>query len=50
MTSGRDSSPAASIDDEAMEEQLDTTMDQTQGTFIAGTAEPTVAVNGTRMS
>ena len=37
---------ASSGDDETMEEQSDTTMDQSQGTFISVTSEPTV--NGTR--
>ena len=47
MSSGAHDVAAASTgDDEAMQEQSETTMDQSQGTFIAGTAEPTV--NGTR--
>jgi hypothetical protein len=44
---GRDSSSVSSTgDDEVMEEQSETTMDQTQGTFITDTTDPTV--NGTR--
>ena len=47
MSSGaHDVAEASTGDDEAMQEQSETTMDQSQGTFIAGTAEPTV--NGTR--
>ena len=47
MTIGAHDVAAASTgDDEVMQEQSETTMDQSQGTFIVGTAEPTV--NGTR--
>jgi hypothetical protein len=47
MTSGGQDETTTSIgDDEVMEEQSETTMDQSQGIFIVGTAEPTV--NGTR--
>ncbi len=47
MTIGaHDVSVASTGDDEVMQEQSETTMDQSQGTFIANTAESTV--NGTR--
>ncbi len=42
----QDETVVSTGDDETMEEQSETTMDQTQGTFMAGTAESTV--NGTR--
>ena len=46
MSSGAHDVAAASTgDDEAMQEQSETTMDQSQGIFIVDTAEPTV--NGT---